>query len=109
MEEACEYRTLGAAVGSQYICRMSLHPETMVIRGGTIRDPSTLKRKVEMAIEDGDGPVISVVCDNDRTGQSDGMSLEALCRASDVVHTKVQVTTVARLARAGFSLAGCRP
>jgi hypothetical protein len=83
---------------------MALHPDALVIRGGTIRDTAGLKRKVDMAIEDGDGPVISVFCDIQRSDDDPGMSLEALCRVSDVVHSKVQVTTTARLSDQGFTL-----
>ena len=81
---------------------MPLHPDALVVRGGTIRDVETLKAKVEDAIEDGDGAVISVFCDVWRTGQHDGATLAQLCAASDVVHTKVQVTTVRRLREHGF-------
>lgn len=78
--------------------------DSLVIRGGTIRDPAALKRKVENAIEDGDGPVISVFCEPERAEGAPPMALEVLCRISEVVHSKVQVTTVGRLEEAGFSL-----
>ena len=74
---------------------MALHLDAVVVRGGTVRDVATLKTKVEEAIEDGDGPVISVFCDVTRT-DTEAMDLHELCAESDVVHTKVQVTTVSR-------------
>lgn len=83
---------------------MTLHPEALVIRGGTVRDVKTLKTKIEEAIEDGDGAVISVFCDVRHTDNNDnGMGLEELCRVSNVVHTKVQLSTVSRLRAEGFS------
>lgn len=64
-----------------------------------------LKTKVEMAIEDGDGAVLSVFCDVSRTvHEHPGMSLVELCIVSDVIHSKVQVSTVCRLEEAGFQL-----
>jgi hypothetical protein len=80
---------------------MTLHPDALVVRGGTVRDFETLNRKVDEAIKDGDGPVISVFCDvtHDDNG---GMSLLQLCAVSDVVHSKVQVATVSRLRTQGF-------
>lgn len=60
-----------------------------------------MKGKVEEAIEDGDGPVISVFCDVDCT-DTQAMDLQELCAESGVVHTKVQVTTVSRLRARGF-------
>src|ERR1700677_1024023 len=81
---------------------MALHPEALVVRGGMARDVGTLKTKVEEAIEDGDGAVISVFCDSKRSATDPGMSLHELCAESEVVHTKVQVTTVSRLREQGF-------
>lgn len=80
---------------------MALHPDALVVRAGKVRDIETLKTKVDEAIEDGDGAVISVFCDVRRT-DSDAMSLYELCAESEVVHTKVQVTTVSRLRAQGF-------
>lgn len=80
---------------------MALHPDALVVRGGTVRDIATLKTKVEEAIEDGDGAVISVFCDVKRT-ETEAMNLAELCAESEVIHTKVQVTTVARLQAQGF-------
>lgn len=80
---------------------MALHPEALVVRGGTVRDVDTLKTKVEEAVEDGDGPVISVFCDIECT-DTQAVSLEQLCADSGVVHTKVQVTTASRLRARGF-------
>jgi hypothetical protein len=80
---------------------MTLHPDALVVRGGTVRDVATLKTKVDEAIEDGDGAVISVFCDAKRT-DTVAMTLAELCAESEVIHTKVQVTTVARLQAEGF-------
>lgn len=65
------------------------------------RDVEALKSKVEQAIEDGDGAVISIFCDTTRT-DTEAMSLHELCAVSEVVHSKVQVTTVSRLRKQGF-------
>jgi hypothetical protein len=81
---------------------MPLHPDALVVRGGTSRDVETLKGKVNETIEDGDGAVISVFCDASRTEDTEGMSLHELCAESEVPHTKVQVTTAARLREHGF-------
>lgn len=81
---------------------MALHPDALVVRAGKVRDVPTLKEKVEEAIEDGDGPVISIFCDVKRT-DTEGMDLHDLCAESEVVHTKVQVTTVSRLREQGFA------
>ena len=80
---------------------MALHPDALVIRGGKVRDVETLREKVDEAIEDGDGAVVSVYCDLNRT-DTDEMTLAELCAASEIKHSKVQVTTVARLQAAGF-------
>lgn len=80
---------------------MALHPDALVVRGGTVRDVDTLRSKIEDAIEDGDGAVISVFCDVKRT-DTEAMSLRELCAESEIVHTKVQVTTVSRLQAQGF-------
>jgi hypothetical protein len=81
---------------------MALHPDALVVRGGTVRDVETLRTKVEDAIEDGDGAVISVFCDVKRADTEAPMTLHDLCAESDIVHTKVQVTTVSRLQVQGF-------
>ncbi|AFC47929.1 hypothetical protein OCO_15660 [Mycobacterium intracellulare MOTT-02] len=81
---------------------MPLHSDALVVRAGKVRDVETLKEKVDEAIEDGDGAVISVFCDVRRTDNTEGMTLHELCAESEVVHTKVQVTTVARLREQGF-------
>lgn len=80
---------------------MPLHPDALVVRGGTVRDVATLKTKVDEAIEDGDGAVISVFCDVNRT-DTEAMTLAQLCAESEVIHAKVQLTTVARLQAQGF-------
>jgi hypothetical protein len=46
--------------------------------------------------------VISVFCDVRRTVDSESMSLYELCAESEVIHSKVQVTTVVRLRERGF-------
>lgn len=68
-----------------------------------MRDVATLKTKVEEAIEDGDGAVISIFCDVNRT-DTEAMTLAELCAESEIIHTKVQVTTVSRLREQGFEL-----
>lgn len=77
---------------------MTLHHDALVVRGGTVRDPATLIQKVDEAIADGDGPVISVFCDVSRTENSTGRNLHELCADSEVVHSQVQVSTFGRLA-----------
>jgi len=81
---------------------MPLHSDALVIRAGKVRDVETLTEKVNEAIEDGDGAVISVFCDVRRTDATDGMTLNELCAESEVVHSKVQVTTVGLLRDQGF-------
>lgn len=81
---------------------MALHSDALVVRAGTVRDVATLMAKVDDAIEDGDGAVISVFCDVKRTDDCEGMSLYELCAETEVIHGKVQVTTVARLREQGF-------
>lgn len=81
---------------------MPLHSDALVVRAGKVRDVETLREKVNEAIEDGDGAVISVFCDVRCTDATDGMTLHELCAESEVVHSKVQVTTVARLREQGF-------
>lgn len=87
---------------ARYIPLMALHPDALVVRGGTSRDVGVLRTKVDEAIEDGDGAVISVFCDSKRNDAEPGMSLHELCAESEVVHTKVQVTTVSKLREQGF-------
>jgi hypothetical protein len=83
---------------------MTLHPAAMVVRAGVVRDVETLKEKVEDAIDEGDGPTISVFCDVDRSEDDAGLSFEELCAVSEIPNGKVQLSTGARLEEAGFRL-----
>lgn len=89
---------------ARYIHRVPLHPDAHVVRGGTIRSAAVLLEKVREAIEDGDGPVVSVFCDVDRSDDSAGLTLTELSTESDIPHSKLQVSTVGRLSAGGFAL-----
>src|SRR5262245_6088820 len=82
---------------------MVLHPAATVVRGGIVRDVDGLRRKVRKSIDDGDGPCISVFVDVDKSDDEDGMSLYQLCTDS-IPNKKIQLSTVGKLASAGFEL-----
>ncbi|WAC54256.1 hypothetical protein [Gordonia sp. SL306] len=81
-----------------------LYPDATVIRAGKIRDAEILGVRVENAVRDGYGPVVSVFCDVDRSASASGMTLFELCIVSRIPHSTVQLTTVSRLAEQGFEL-----
>jgi hypothetical protein len=77
-------------------------PSDLVVRGGVQRDPSGVLMRVQEAIEDGDGPVISV-----SVGTSAGPRPDALHRISKIgmiPHKQIQYSTVEALTAAGLQL-----
>lgn len=74
------------------------------MRGGILRDPEKLLTKAQKAAAHGFGHVISVHCDVDCTDDGPGLTVEELCEISDIPHSKIQLTTVNRLAAVGVEL-----
>ncbi len=80
-----------------------LSDDAIVVRGGSTTDPDAVLSKVQDAIEDGDGPVLSVYCaelaDRDKSA-----AVLAACVGGDLPHSQVLVTTAGQLRAAGFEL-----
>jgi hypothetical protein len=72
----------------------------LVVRGGILRDPERIRNKVLEAIEDGDGPVLSIWCAEAQLGESREELLLRICREADFPYRKVQVGTFGRMRHA---------
>jgi hypothetical protein len=81
---------------------VALSDAGMVVRGGSTRDPGVLRGKILEAIADGDGPVLSVWCDDAREGESREALLLRLCSQEngDLPYPRVQVGTAAAVRQA---------
>jgi hypothetical protein len=78
--------------------------DALVVRGGSSRDATAVREKVLAAVEDGDGPVLSVYVDRPGPAESPGECLARICSQAKIPHRKVQVSTVAQLIGAGFTV-----
>jgi hypothetical protein len=74
-----------------------LPEDALVVRGGTTRDPADVLEKVQDAIGDGDGPVLSVYVDVQRPGESVEDCVRRICTEADIPHGKIQVSRMGRL------------
>jgi hypothetical protein len=81
---------------------MPLTPDAIVVRGGVDRDPISVADKVQMSIDAGSGAVLSVCIDDLAAGEDEPQGLTRICVDADVVHTKVQLSTLGKLLEAGF-------
>lgn len=81
---------------------MPLSPDAMVVRGGSLRDVEAIRAKVLEAVADGDGPVLSVWCDDAVEGESRNELLLRLCSEEngDFPHPRVQAGTFGAMAAA---------
>lgn len=75
----------------------ALGPDTLVVRGGVSRDPEALMERIEDAIEDGYGPVLSVNCGQPHDGESFTETLHRICTIGRLPHGSVQFTRYDRL------------
>lgn len=80
----------------------ALSDDAVVVRGGSDRDSNNVRLKIEDAILDGDGPVLSAYCMN--PAQSLSATIKTLCREGDIPHAKVQVARAGALRDQGFEL-----
>lgn len=80
----------------------SLSDESPVARGGTNREPMSLLQQIEDNIADGDGPVLSVFIVEPEQERSLEQALIKACHDGPVMHGQVQVSSLARVRRAGF-------
>jgi hypothetical protein len=78
--------------------------DALVVRGGSSRYADAVREKVLAAVEDGDGPVLSVYVDHPRPAESPGECLARICAQAQIPHRQVQVSTVAQLIGAGFTV-----
>jgi len=76
--------------------------DAWAVRGGAARDAGTLREKVLEAVEDGDGPVLSVFCAVASRAETPHEMLRRICEDADIPHGQVQVSTVGRLVEAGL-------
>jgi len=74
------------------------------VRGGAVRDALILRGLVLEAVEDGDGPVLSIFCAAASTGEASHETLRRICEDADIPHGQVQVSSVGRLVEAGFEV-----
>lgn len=73
------------------------------MRGGAHRSPEGVLEAVNAAVEDGDGPVLSVFC-VEVPVEGWWAGVHEACEAGDVPHRQVQVSSVGLLESAGFAL-----
>jgi hypothetical protein len=76
----------------------------LVIRGGQSREPSSVVRNVEGALEDGDGPVLSVYVGWPEGDENDTDVIRRVCEEAGIPHGVVQVGRTSRLQEAGLRL-----
>lgn len=62
-----------------------------MVRGGSNRDADDLVDKIEDAIADGYGPVLSVNCGQPEDGESFAETLHRICAVAGLPHGSVQV------------------
>jgi hypothetical protein len=81
-----------------------LTPDALVVRGGSIRDPTQLAKAVDRSMNDYGVSALSVFALN-RMRNEDDLELKArLIGASKLPHSKVQFSKLSILEKAGFSL-----
>jgi hypothetical protein len=80
-----------------------LPDDAVVVRGGASRDPQGILDKIEDAIADGAGAVLSVFCVA-REGRDEASAILSACIGGDVPHKQILVTSAGALRQAGFGL-----
>ncbi len=83
---------------------MELGPTALVVRGGASRDVAAIVELIRDAVEDGDGPVLSVYCGNPEPGEAMPVTLQRICALADIPHSKVLFTTAGQLAAIDLTL-----
>lgn len=73
---------------------MPLSDEALAVRGGTLRDPERIRAKVLDAIEDGDGPVLSLWSDDPHEDEHREDLVRRLSVDGDIPHKSLQVGSV---------------
>lgn len=81
-----------------------LGPTALVVRGGARLSAEALVEQLEGAVEDGDGPVLSLFCDDPADGESSEETLYRICATADIPHSKVFVAQQAGIAAVGVAL-----
>lgn len=81
-----------------------LSPTALVVRGGSNRDVQSLMRLILEAVEDGDGPVLSVFCESPASGETFDHALRRLCDTAGIPHPKVLVARAGDVTAAGVTL-----
>jgi hypothetical protein len=76
--------------------------DALVIRGGVARDVDVVARKIQQAIDRGDGAVLSVYIDSRQEGESHDAAVARISREADIRYGSIQVSTLGRLQQAGF-------
>ncbi|MGQ4819225.1 hypothetical protein ACQ1ZK_19210, partial [Enterococcus faecium] len=76
----------------------------VVIRGGQVRDPQVVLRKLQGLEDRGRRPLISVFAANRGEGETEEAAFVRVCAESGVPHGQVQRSTAGRLEAAGFAL-----
>jgi hypothetical protein len=73
-----------------------------VIRGGVARDVAAIARKIEQAIDRGEGAVLSVFIDSRHEGESHDAAVTRISREADVRYGQIQVSTLGKIEEAGL-------
>lgn len=81
-----------------------LGPGTLIVRGGSNRDPDDLVERIEDAIADGYGPVLSVNCGHPEDDETVTDSLRRICAVAGLPHGTVQVARYERIKALGITL-----
>jgi hypothetical protein len=81
-----------------------LGPDALVVRGGAQLILDLLIEQIEDAVDEGDGPVLSVFCAEPLDNEDEETSVERICTVAGIPHGKVFVTRHERLANLGITL-----
>lgn len=83
---------------------MDLSPDSLAVRGGSNREVHSLVEKLEEAVEDGYGPILSVFCGNPAGGESQEETMHRICTEAGLPHPKIQVAHTRDLSALGLVL-----
>ena len=81
-----------------------LPDDAVVVRGGLFPNAEDVLDLILDALDDGDGPVLSVFAADPAAHGSVNSAISAACRGGQVPHRKVRVTQAGALRRLGFKL-----
>jgi hypothetical protein len=83
---------------------VDLTPESLAVRGGSNRDVDSLMEKIEDAVADGFGPVLSIFCGTPVAGESHQETMRRICTDAGIPHPRVLVARASDLLASGLTL-----